>query len=212
MTLSRRRFTLTAVLSGAVLAASAFSASAMAQAYPGQPAPAFTGQTADGATVSLSDFAGQRVVLEWTNHDCPFVVKHYNHSSTIPSLQARASEEGYQWLQIISSAPGTQGHVEADEALALNAERGAVPSHVVLDPEGAIGRAFDARTTPHIFIISPEGEIEYAGAVDDRPSANPASLEGAHNYVAAAFDAIAAGEAISPAETRPYGCSVKYAG
>ncbi|KAA5803363.1 redoxin domain-containing protein [Alkalicaulis satelles] len=210
--LNRRNLILgTSLLAASALTLSVFAGGASADPFPGNPAPAFTGLTATGESVSLSDFSGQTVILEWTNHDCPFVVKHYNHGSTIPDLQARAAEEGHVWLQIISSAPGTQGHVSADEAIELNVQRGASPAHVILDESGVIGRAYDARTTPHMFIIDGEGVIQYAGAIDDQPSANPDSLDGALNYVSQALDEMAAGLPVSINETRPYGCSVKYA-
>ncbi|MCC5995764.1 MAG: redoxin domain-containing protein [Oceanicaulis sp.] len=210
--MTRRSLVLgTSLFAASALTLAVFAGGAMADPFPGNPAPAFTGMTAAGESVSLADFAGQTVILEWTNHDCPFVVKHYNHGTTIPDLQARAAEEGHVWLQIISSAPGTQGHVSPERAIELNDERGAAPTHVVLDESGVIGRAYDARTTPHMFIIDGEGVIQYAGAIDDQPSANPASLEGALNYVSQALDEMAAGLAVSITETRPYGCSVKYA-
>ncbi|MGY6628190.1 MAG: redoxin domain-containing protein [Oceanicaulis sp.] len=210
---NRRHLVLGASLFAATaLAIAAFTGGAKADPFPGNPAPAFTGATATGDSVSLSDFAGQTVILEWTNHDCPFVVKHYNHGTTMADLQARAADEGHVWLQIISSFPGTQGHVSAERAIELNAERGAAPTHVILDENGDIGRAFEARTTPHMFIIDGEGVIQYAGAIDDQPSANPATLEGALNYVSQALDELAAGQPVSIPETQPYGCSVKYEG
>ncbi len=211
--ISRRHMMLGAtLLTASALAIAAFTGLAKAEPFPGNPAPAFTGATAAGETVSLSDFAGQTVILEWTNHDCPFVVKHYNHGTTMADLQTRAADEGHVWLQIISSFPGTQGHVSPERALELNEERGASPTHVILDESGDIGRAYEARTTPHMFVIDADGVIRYAGAIDDQPSANPASLNGALNYVSQALDELAAGEPVSTPETQPYGCSVKYEG
>lgn len=199
-----RRLTL-----ASALCAFAFGAAAPAQPVTGEPAPAFTGATATGETISLSDFEGQTVILEWTNHGCPYVQKHYD-GQNMQALQASAAEDGIAWIQIISSAPGKQGHVSGEEALALNESRGASPAHVVLDPSGEIGRAYDARTTPHMYIIDAGGTLQYAGAIDDRPSARASSLEGAHNYVTAALDAMEAGEPVDPAQTVAYGCNVKY--
>ncbi|MBI1263447.1 MAG: redoxin domain-containing protein [Alphaproteobacteria bacterium] len=213
ISVNRRHLVLGASLFAATaLAIAAFTGGAKAEPFPGNPAPAFTAATAAGETVSLSDFAGQTVILEWTNHDCPFVMKHYNHGTTMAGLQARAAQEGHVWVQIISSFPGTQGHVSAERAVELNDARGASPAHVILDESGEIGRAYEARTTPHMFIIDAGGVIRYAGAIDDQPSANPATLSGALNYVGQALDEMAAGEPVSVPETQPYGCSVKYEG
>ncbi|GGE50038.1 thioredoxin family protein [Marinicauda pacifica] len=185
----------------------------MAHADPvvGEPAPAFEASTATGEAIALSDFSGETVILEWTNHGCPYVQKHYD-GQNMQELQANAASDGITWIQIISSAPGKQGHVSAEEALALNQSRGAAPAHVVLDPEGTIGRAYEAATTPHMYIIDAEGTLRYAGAIDDQPSARSSSLEGAHNYVTAALDAMEAGEPIDPDQTVAYGCNVKYPG
>ncbi|TNE66923.1 MAG: redoxin domain-containing protein [Alphaproteobacteria bacterium] len=176
---------------------------------PGQPAPAFTGTTSKGESISLSDFKGKRVVIEWTNHECPYVRKHYE-SGNMQRLQRALTEEGAVWISVISSAPGTQGFVSPAEADNLTASRGVYADHVVLDPEGAIGRAYEARTTPHMFLIDTDGTLRYMGAIDDKPSANKASLDGATNYVANAWAAVRDGQTVEPASTRPYGCSVKY--
>jgi hypothetical protein len=210
MTLSRRSFSLAASLMVASgLTVAAFAASARADAPAGQPAPSFAVTTASGEAISLSDFAGQTVVLEWTNHGCPYVQRHYN-SGHMQGLQARAADEETVWIQVISSAPGEQGYVLADEALALNTERDAGPAHVILDPEGTLGRAYDARTTPHMYVIDGEGVVQYAGAIDDQPRPRPNSPEPV-DYVGLALDAVAAGETPDPAETQAYGCNVKYA-
>jgi len=201
MTLTRRNFTtLGGLLAASALTLAAFAAQARAEAVPGQPAPAFTGVTASGETISLSDYAGRTVVLEWTNHGCPYVQRHYG--GHMQDLQASAAEDGVVWIQVISSAPGQQGHVDGAAAVALNAERGAAPAATILDPEGEIGRAYDARTTPHMYVVD-------AGGIDDQPrpaEGDPAPIA----YVTDALDALAAGETPDPAATRPYGCSVKY--
>lgn len=205
-----RRLTLASALCATAFGAMTFgTTAATAQPATGEAAPAFTGTTATGEAVSLSDFEGQTVILEWTNHGCPYVQKHYD-GQNMQALQADAAEDGIAWIQIISSAPGKQGHVSAEEALALNDSRGASPAHVVLDPSGEIGRAYDARTTPHMYIIDESGSLRYAGAIDDQPSARASSLDGAHNYVTAALDAMQAGAEIDPARTVAYGCNVKY--
>lgn len=194
-----------------LLAASALTlgaiANAEAEAIPGSPAPGFTGTTAEGGTLSLSDFAGQTVVLEWTNHDCPYVRRHYG--GNMQDQQAAASQDGVVWIQVISSAPGEQGYVDGATALALNDERGASVEATILDPEGLIGRAYDARTTPHMYVIDGAGMVQYAGGIDDKPR-GPA--DEATQFVPAALSALAAGQAPQTPESRPYGCSVKYAG
>ncbi len=187
-----------------------FSAgAAFAMVQPGQPAPEFTGTDSHGNAISLSDFKGKPVVLEWTNHKCPFVKKHYKPGN-MQQLQTMAKEDGVVWLSIISSAKDKQGYVSSEEANRITAEKGATPAHVILDPAGDIGRAYGAKTTPHMFVINAEGTLVYAGAIDDKPSADPADIAGATNYVTAALTAIKNGEEISTTSTQPYGCSVKY--
>ncbi len=188
-----------------------FGGDAEATVATGARAPAFSATDANGRTRTLSEFSGRLVVLEWTNHGCPYVRKHYD-SRNMQTLQQEATADGIVWLQIISSAPGEQGHLDAAGARARVQTDGAHPTATLLDPSGTIGRAYGALTTPHMYIISPEGVLLYQGAIDDRASARPASLEGANNYVRAALADIAAGRAVQRAQTTPYGCNVKYAG
>ncbi|MEO1657883.1 MAG: redoxin family protein [Pseudomonadota bacterium] len=183
--------------------------SAASAPIPGEAAPDFTEPSASGAEVSLADFAGKTVVLEWTNHDCPFVRKHYN-SDNMQSLQRRAAAEDVVWLTVISSAPGKQGHVSAVKANELTSSRGAEPAYVLLDEDGSMGRAYGAKTTPHMYIIDDAGLLRYAGAIDTIPSADPADLPNAQNYVSAALGAMADGEEVVTTLSAPYGCSVKY--
>lgn len=184
--------------------------SAGANPVIGQPAPAFTATTADGAALALSSLRGKTVVLEWTNHDCPFVKKHYE-SGNIPALQKDAAAKGYVWLQVISSAPGKQGHVDGATAIRLNKERGATPANTLLDPEGKLGRLYGAQTSPHLFIIDPAGTLIYKGGIDSIPSAKKEDLAKADSYLRLAFADLAAGRKIAQASTQPYGCSIKYA-
>lgn len=183
---------------------------ALAAAEIGQPAPAFTAQGADGKPVSLAAYKGKTVVLEWTNHECPFVVKHYE-SGNIPQLQKDFTTRGVVWLQVISSAPDKQGHVDGPSAIKINRARNAVPTAVVLDPDGKIGKAYGAQTTPHLYIVDPAGQLVYKGGIDSIPSANKADIAKADNYVKLAFADLAAGRKVSHASTKPYGCSIKYA-
>ena len=149
------------------------------------------------------------MVLEWTNHGCPFVQKHYG-TGNMQALQRDAADKGIVWLSVISSAPGLQGYVEGKEANRLSRERDAVPTAVLLDPKGKVGRSYDARTTPHMYVIDAAGTLVYMGGIDDRPTANWADVDGATNYVRAALDDVAAGRPVATPTARPYGCSVKY--
>lgn len=210
--LSRRQISLGAGIAFATaLTVAALAASqAHAQARIGAPAPAFTATDTSGKTHHLSDFRGKTVVLEWTNHRCPFVVKHYK-TGNMQTLQRAAARDGVVWLTIVSSAPGQQGHVSAAEANGLTASRNAAPAAKILDPSGAIGRAYGARTTPHMYIINPQGALVYAGAIDNNPGRGAATVAGATNYVRQALAELKAGKPVSQPVTQAYGCSVKYA-
>ena len=200
------------IAAGAVLGAALLAvggATALAAPEINRPAPAFTGTAADGATIRLEDYRGKTVVLEWTNADCPFVRKHYG-AGNMQALQKEWTGQGIVWLQVISSAPGKQGHVDGPTAIGLNRERGAQPSHTILDPEGSIGRAYDARTTPHMYIVDPEGTLVYMGGIDSIRSANPADIPQAVNYVREALQATVKGAPVPNPVTRAYGCSVHY--
>lgn len=188
------------------------AAVAVAEPVVGKPAPTFEAKTADGTTLNLESLRGRTVVLEWTNHECPYVVKHYEKSGNIPKLQKEAAEQGVVWLQVISSAPGKQGHVDGATALKLNEERGAAPSGVILDADGSVGKLYAAQTSPHLFIINPQGILEYKGGIDSIKSAKEDDIPKATNYVREALNALAAGKKVPHASTAPYGCSIKYAG
>ncbi len=192
-----------------LLFAVVFTATAAASPVVGEAAPAFSGKNTKGQTVELSSFAGKTVVLEWTNNGCPYVRKHYG-SGNMQKTQEAAAADGVVWLTIISSAEGKQGYVTPAEADALTAERGAKPADVILDTDQTIARAYEARTTPHMFIIDPAGTLVYAGAIDDTPTADPKDLATAKNLVLAALDDLKNGRPVATPESEPYGCSVKY--
>ena len=175
----------------------------------GEPAPAFTLTDATGQARSLAEFAGKTVVLEWTNHECPFVVKHYK-GENLPRQQAAATADGVVWLVVNSSAPGKQGHVSAEQAVKIQADWNASHSHYLFDTSGDTGRAYGARTTPHMYVIDADGILRYNGAIDSIPSANIADIEKAEQYVEIALAELAAGQPVSRPLTQPYGCSVKY--
>ena len=185
------------------------STSVFAAPEVGQPAPNFSAVGSDGKTYDLASFSGKFVVLEWLNHGCPFVKKHYG-GGNMQALQKEYTSKGVVWLSIISSAPGKQGHSTAGEANVAIKEHGAAPTAVLLDETGAVGKLYDAKTTPHMFIIDPKGILIYAGAIDDQPSFDPDSLASAKSYVRAALDEAMAGKPVTTASTKAYGCSVKY--
>lgn len=182
---------------------------AFAAPKPGTMAPAFTLPDSNGKTVGLDDFRGKTVVLEWTNHLCPYVGKHYG-TGNMQKLQQEAAADGIVWLSIISSAPGRQGYVSGKEANKLTDERNAAPTAVLLDPKGKVGRLYDARTTPHMYIIDASGKLVYMGGIDDTPTADWDDVKTAKNYVRAALDDMAQGRPVEKAVTRAYGCTVKY--
>ena len=180
-----------------------------ADAKIGEPAPAFTLTDTAGVTHNLSDFAGKTVVLEWTNHDCPFVKKHYN-GENMQRQQADATADGVVWLVVNSSAEGKQGHVSAAQADRIQADWKAQQTAYLFDTDGTVGQAYGAKTTPHMYIIDADGVLRYNGAIDSIPSANVADIEKAEQYVELALAELAAGQPVSRPLTQPYGCSVKY--
>lgn len=175
----------------------------------GAEAPAFTLLDSKGTEHSLSDFKGKYVVLEWTRHTCPFVVKYYENGD-MQALQKELTDEGAVWLQMASSAKGKPGYLTASEADAQRTESGANSTALLLDSDGVVGRAYDARTTPHMFLINPEGVVIYQGAIDSIKSAKSKDIAKATNYVKVAYDSAVAGKPIEKSTTTPYGCGVKY--
>jgi len=175
----------------------------------GADAPDFSAPDSKGKTHTLAQHKGKYVVLEWFNPECPFVKKHYG-SGNMQKLQEEFTGKGVVWLTIDSSAPGMEGNLSADQANAKMAELKMRSSALLLDPDGKAGRTYGAKNTPHMFIINPEGKIIYAGAIDSKPSANSADIASSTNYVKAALEESMGGKAVTTANTKPYGCSVKY--
>jgi peroxiredoxin len=182
------------------------------QAAPeiGKPAPEFTLVDSNGTSHNLSDFKGKVVVLEWLNHGCPFVVKHYA-SNNMQTLQKDYTAKGVVWLSIVSSAEGAQGYMTPEETNKAKEEKGSAATAILLDTDGKVGRLYNAKTTPEMFVINEEGILVYAGAIDSIKSANKDDVAKAENYVKAALDSVLAGEPVATAQTTPYGCSIKYA-
>ena len=181
---------------------------AQAAAVVGQPAPSFALRDADGKIHNLAQYKGKTVVLEWTNHECPYVKKHY--TGAMQKLQKDARNDGVVWLSIVSSAPGKQGHVTPEQAKQQTAGRGASPTAVLLDPTGDVGRFYDAKTTPHMFVVNGQGRVVYAGGIDDVPSNKVEDLKTAKPLVRLALADVKAGRAVATPSSKPYGCAVKY--
>src|SRR5438046_6619782 len=175
----------------------------------GTTAPDFSVTDAKGETHSPSQYKGKYVVLEWFNPECPFVKKHYG-SGNMQKLQEEFTAKGVVWLTIDSSAPGLEGNLTAEQANAKIADWKAHSSALLLDPDGKAGRTYGAKNTPHMFVINPEGKIVYEGAIDSKPTPNPSDIANSTNYVKVALDESLAGKTVSNANTKPYGCSVKY--
>jgi peroxiredoxin len=194
-----------------ILLAAFLSLSAQAAVTVGKPAPDFSVKNSEGKTVKLADYKGKTVVLEWLNYGCPFVQKHYN-SKNMQGLQEKytAKDKGVVWLSVISSAKGKQGHSTEAQAEKDRKEHGSHATAVLLDNGGKIGKAYGAETTPHMYVIDKAGLVAYAGAIDSVPSAEASDIKSSTNYVAAALDNVMAGKAADPAQTKAYGCSVKY--
>lgn len=195
---------------GLFAAAGLLAAAVLGAATVGQPAPAFTLTDLDGKSHNLSDFKGKTVVLEWVNPECPFVVKHYEKSGNLPATQQAATADGVVWLLINSGAPGKQGDYDAAAAKAWMEKNKTAATAYLRDTDGKVGRAFDAKTTPHLYIINPEGVLVYNGAIDSKRSTDAKDIADAENYVKSALAALKAGKPIEKASTQPYGCSVKY--
>jgi peroxiredoxin len=193
----------------AVLTPQSGARAAVDEPQIGQPAPDFTATDSQGKVRRLADFRGKIVVLEWTNADCPYTRKHYS-SGNMQSLQELARQRGVVWMTVISSAPGKQGYVSGPEADALSRSRHAVPTAVLLDPSGDLGRRYHAKTTPHLFVIDAKGALQYMGGIDSIATADVADIQHAEPYLKEAMLAVVDDKPVAHAVTRPYGCSIKY--
>ena len=175
----------------------------------GSAAPDFTAPDASGKTHSLSQYKGKYVVLEWFNPECPFVKKHYG-SGNMQKLQAEYTGKGVIWLSVDSSAPGAEGNLSSEQAQKIMKDWNTKQTALLLDVDGKVGRSYNARNTPHMFVINPEGKVIYEGAIDSKATPNPNDIPSSTNYVKVALDESMNGKPVSTANTRPYGCSVKY--
>lgn len=182
---------------------------AWADAKVGSPAPDFAVTDASGQMRKLSDYKGKNVILEWYNKDCPYVKKHYG-SGNMQKIQADLTAKGFVWLSVISSAKGKEGYLSAEEALKNKDKVGSKANAVLLDTTGAMGHAYGAKTTPHMFLIDGAGVLRYNGAIDSDSSSDPATIAKAQNYITAAANSTLKGEKIAKDSSKPYGCGVKY--
>ncbi|HEX8258198.1 MAG TPA: redoxin domain-containing protein [Allosphingosinicella sp.] len=203
------RLATASALSLALAACGPDIAETLADLPVGQAAPDFRASEANGRPVTLADFAGRTIVLEWNNPDCPTVRKHYD-SGNMQNTQAAATAQGAVWLTINSSAEGNQGHMTPAEAKAFTATHPSRRTAYLLDPNGEVGRAYGAKATPHLYVINPAGTLVYNGGIDDKPTQDPADIPGARNHVLAALGELKAGKPVSVPTSRAYGCSVKY--
>ena len=176
----------------------------------GAPAPNFSLPDASGKTHSLDQYKGKYVVLEWFNPGCPFVQKHYK-SDNMQALQKEFTGKGVAWLTIDSSAPGSQGYLTPVEAKKQKSDLNMGSTALLLDPTGKVGHEYHATNTPHMFVLDPQGKLIYEGAIDNKASVDPEDIKSSTNYVKTALDEAMAGKPISTAETKAYGCSIKYA-
>lgn len=180
-------------------------------AQAGKPAPQFEVLDSGMQKRRLSEFKGKTVVLEWTAASCPFVRAQYE-SGVMPELQRWATAKGVVWLSVISTHPSRRDYLAPDKAEALNRNRGAAPTALLLDSEGTAGRAYGAVVTPHMFIVAPNGNLVYAGAISDNPTMDAKEARAARNFVKAALDDLAAGRKVATPSTRPFGCTIAYSG
>lgn len=192
-----------------VLALVLFAASVTHAVEVGKAAPDFSLTDYTGKVFKLSDYKGKTVVLEWFNRGCPFVKKHYG-SKNMQTLQKKYTGKGVVWIAIVSSAKGKEGYLNPEEVKPLLKEFGFGATALLLDPKGTVGKSYQAKTTPHMYIIDKAGVLAYAGAIDDNPSTDPADIKGAKNYVSSALDELLAGKKVTVSTTKAYGCSVKY--
>src|SRR4029077_6512056 len=175
----------------------------------GSAAPDFSLPDAKGQTHSVTQYKGKTVVLEWFNPECPFVKKHYG-SDNMQKLQKEFTDKGVVWFTIDSSAEGKEGYISPEQADKIMTQWKTHQTALLLDPDGVAGKAYGAKNTPDMIVINPEGKIVYEGAIDSKASPNPADIPSSTNYVKSALDESLAGKPVSNAQTKPYGCSVKY--
>lgn len=205
----QRRLPFLSLATSLVAALLLVSVSAHAAARVGAPAPAFSATDSEGKAHKLSDYKGKFVVLEWFNHSCPFVQKHYS-SGNIPGLQKKWRDKDVVWLAINSGGKGKPGYEEPEKTNQTAKENGSAATAILIDSSGKVGKLYGATATPHMFVIDPKGNVVYAGAIDSIASTDKADLAKATNYVDAALQAATSGKPVKVKEAQAYGCGVKY--
>jgi len=208
--MSRRRFLFTAAAAWWAGSGPGFGAASQPVARLGMAAPAFTVPDTAGRLRTLAEFKGKTVVLEWTSTSCPYAAAQYS-SGRMPQLQRWASDKGIVWLSVLSTHPSREDYLAPAQAQAFNRRRGGVPSALLIDAEGTMGKAYGALTADHMFIIAANGTLVYAGAIDDSESQDPTEVASSHNHVRAALTDLLAGRRVAKPSTEPFGCSVNYA-
>ena len=193
----------------AAVAALCLAANTHAAPAVGQQAPDFTLTDTSGKAVHLSDFKGKLVVLEWFNPGCPYVRKHYN-SANMQGTQKETGAKGVVWLAINSTENTSYDYLAPAQLASWVTQQKAAPTQTLMDEEGTVGKAYGARTTPHMYIVNPQGTLIYAGGIDSIASSRPDDIKTAVNYVKQGVREALAGQPLSNATTRPYGCSIKY--
>jgi peroxiredoxin len=177
----------------------------------GKPAPGFEVSDSANRKLRLADFAGKTVVLEWTSRSCPFVRAQYD-SGVMQELQKWAAAQGIVWLSVVSTHPSRHDYLAPAKAQQMHRERGGASTALLMDTDGAVGRAYGAVVTPHIFIIAPNGALAYAGASGDRSTMDPKEVRESRSFVRAALQDLAAGRKVATPQTRPFGCTIAYSG
>lgn len=188
--------------------AGAFTLVTVHAADVGTGAPLFTAKDSKGTTISLTEQRGKVVVLEWVSFDCPFVKKHY--SGNMQKLQADFTAKGVVWISVSSAGEANPAYLSPSKFAELASAKGNKASHLIADGDGKIGKAYDAKTTPHMFIVDKEGKLVYNGAIDSKATTDVADLATADKLFTNALVAVLAGKEVVNAKNQPYGCGVKY--
>jgi hypothetical protein len=209
--MNRRSAILMTLASLGALSSMRLLAAAEGSASVGKPAPRFKVADAENRVRQLSDFAGKAVVLEWTSPSCPFVRAQYQ-SGVMQELQRAATKQGVAWLSVLSTHPSRRDYLPPEKALALHRGRGAASTALLIDSDGAVGKAYGAVVTPHIFIVGAESTLVYAGGTGDTPTMDSKEVRTSRNFIREALADLAAGRKVATPSSTPFGCTIAYRG